>query len=417
MNIKSLLLGSAAALVAVTGAKAADAPVTMVEPEPVEYVRVCDVYGTGFFYIPGTETCLKIGGYVRFRAIAGDKAFDQDDVDEDNNQGFITETRARLDFDAREETELGTLRAKIRVQATNTGDGFNTGDAAYGMDEGYIQLGGLTVGYLDSVWAGEDGDIADGLLAEENDFSVGDGQQNRISYTAAFGGVSATLSLEDDGTLDFVPDVLAKIAYKGSFGGFYVTGVFDEEAASPDLDPFDGGGFGLPNQFGFGRFDSLVVADDYDDEDSAFAIKAGLQLENLLAADSILKIEGHYAFDPTIYAVNTYLGDAYGLGAASPTDNIPAEWQIGAGYQQEFGKLLILVNGVYGELFDTTIDYPAFTLDADGGEFFGFTGDIGYDLTENLSAIAEVSYRKIDLSGGLNDYDETSGFLQLRRNF
>ena len=69
MNIKSLLLGSAAALVAVSGARAADA-VVVAEPEPVEYVRVCDAYGAGFFYIPGTETCLKIGGYVRYDAKA-----------------------------------------------------------------------------------------------------------------------------------------------------------------------------------------------------------------------------------------------------------------------------------------------------------------------------------------------------------
>ena len=68
MNIKSLLLGSAAALVAVSGARAADAVVY--EPEPVEYVKVCDAYGAGFFYIPGTETCLKIDGYVRFRVTA-----------------------------------------------------------------------------------------------------------------------------------------------------------------------------------------------------------------------------------------------------------------------------------------------------------------------------------------------------------
>ncbi|MCP4135749.1 MAG: porin, partial [bacterium] len=63
MKIKSLLLGSAAALIAVSGAQAADA--VMVEPEPVEYVRICDAYGAGFFYIPGTETCLKFSGYVR----------------------------------------------------------------------------------------------------------------------------------------------------------------------------------------------------------------------------------------------------------------------------------------------------------------------------------------------------------------
>ena len=65
MNIKSLLLGSAAALVAVSGARAADA-VVVAEPEPVEYVRVCDVYGTGFYYMPGTETCLKVSGYIRY---------------------------------------------------------------------------------------------------------------------------------------------------------------------------------------------------------------------------------------------------------------------------------------------------------------------------------------------------------------
>ena len=65
MNIKSLLLGSAAALLAVSGARAADA-VVVAEPEPMEYVRICDVYGTGFYYIPGTETCLKVGGLVRY---------------------------------------------------------------------------------------------------------------------------------------------------------------------------------------------------------------------------------------------------------------------------------------------------------------------------------------------------------------
>jgi Porin subfamily len=58
------LLGSAASLFAFTSANAAD--VIMAEPEPVEYVRVCDSYGPGYFYIPGTDTCLRIGGYVRY---------------------------------------------------------------------------------------------------------------------------------------------------------------------------------------------------------------------------------------------------------------------------------------------------------------------------------------------------------------
>jgi hypothetical protein len=31
---------------------------TSAQAGPVEYVRVCDAYGTGYFYIPGTETCV-----------------------------------------------------------------------------------------------------------------------------------------------------------------------------------------------------------------------------------------------------------------------------------------------------------------------------------------------------------------------
>src|ERR1700745_2904560 len=60
--VKSLLLGGAAGLVAVAGTQAADLPV---KAKPVEYVKVCSLYGEGFYYIPGTDICLKIGGYVR----------------------------------------------------------------------------------------------------------------------------------------------------------------------------------------------------------------------------------------------------------------------------------------------------------------------------------------------------------------
>ena len=116
MNIKSLLLGSAAALVAVTGARAADA-VVVAEPEAVEYVRVCDAYGKGFFYIPGTETCLKIGGYVRYDAKGSDGL---------NEDTYYKRTRATVRFDARSETELGTLRSYIETRFNYT-NGSNSG--------------------------------------------------------------------------------------------------------------------------------------------------------------------------------------------------------------------------------------------------------------------------------------------------
>jgi Porin subfamily len=61
-SVKTLLLGTAAGLVAVAGAQAADMPV---KAAPVQYVKICSLYGDGFYYIPGTDTCLKLGGYLR----------------------------------------------------------------------------------------------------------------------------------------------------------------------------------------------------------------------------------------------------------------------------------------------------------------------------------------------------------------
>ena len=94
MKLKSLLLGSAAALVAFSGARAADAVIA--EPEPVEYVKVCDAYGAGYFYLPGTETCLKVGGFVRY-----DIDFISDDAtplpyDESNSFGKSTTASIQL---------------------------------------------------------------------------------------------------------------------------------------------------------------------------------------------------------------------------------------------------------------------------------------------------------------------------------
>ena len=105
MNIKSLLIGSAALATVSTGAQAAD-PIVYVEPEPMEYVRICDVYGAGFFYIPGTETCLRIGGYVRYEIYYG--------ID-----GAGTGTkRARFapNFDVRSDTEIGTVRGYAELE-------------------------------------------------------------------------------------------------------------------------------------------------------------------------------------------------------------------------------------------------------------------------------------------------------------
>src|SRR6266853_3937511 len=60
--LKSALMASAAGLASGMAAQAADLPT---KAKPVEYVKVCTLYGDGFYYIPGSDTCIKFGGYVR----------------------------------------------------------------------------------------------------------------------------------------------------------------------------------------------------------------------------------------------------------------------------------------------------------------------------------------------------------------
>ncbi|WP_061934174.1 porin [Aureimonas sp. AU22] len=413
MNIKSLLLGSAAALVAVSGARAADA-IVAVEPEPVDYVRVCDVYGKGFYYIPGTETCLSVGGYVRFQVnVAGDPAQNLEGDDYD----LRSRVRARLNFDAREETELGTLRAFVRLQATNL-SGANNGVA---VDQAYAQLGGLLVGYRDSMWSSDIGGLEDGLLTD-TDLIVGDFNTNQISYTFAAGGFSASIGLEDDGTGDVVPDIHGKLVYSGAWGGAFLSAVYDETFNLEDVnDLFDNDGLFTLS----GNYPTLLE----DGNNGAFALKGGVLLKDLIAPESQLKIEGHYAFDPTVYAVTDGLTTAGTFAANNPNilnpvpGSVPIvlEWAAGAGYAQAFGKVGVAVSGQYGETFDTRF----FVRNAAGqilplvssGDYYALVGNVGYQITNNFATLAEVSYRNVDFGGPIGDTDQVSGFLRFQRNF
>src|SRR6187401_3788857 len=65
MRIRTFLIGCAGGLLALTGAQAADLPV---KAQPVQYMKICSMYGVGFYYIPGTDMCLRVGGYVRAQA-------------------------------------------------------------------------------------------------------------------------------------------------------------------------------------------------------------------------------------------------------------------------------------------------------------------------------------------------------------
>lgn len=203
--VKSLLLGSAAGLMAVTGSMAADLPSR--KAAPAEYVRVCSAYGAGFFFIPGSDTCLQISGRARAQyQFATQRAAQSDTV------GF--RAALRIGLDARTQTEYGTLRAVARLTAerrtgaANTGTGERAGNIMSGTGEpgnrlqtqvnveaAFIQFAGITAGrapsFFNDVMSVDD---YHGLHYS----GLGGGSTNLLAYTASFGGgFSATISLED----------------------------------------------------------------------------------------------------------------------------------------------------------------------------------------------------------------------------
>src|SRR3954469_18602657 len=135
--VKSLILGSAAGLIAVGGGQAAD---LSVKAKAVEYVRICSLYGAGFWYIPGTDTCIKLGGYLRVDVVANSNSDDSGNVNGvaglHNRFSNAYTWRSREDFniDTRTATEYGVLRTFFDATfswTTGTYAGNNTGATVY----------------------------------------------------------------------------------------------------------------------------------------------------------------------------------------------------------------------------------------------------------------------------------------------
>lgn len=284
--VKSLLLGSAAGIAAVAGAQAADLPSR--KAAPVEYVRVCSAYGAGFFFIPGTETCLRVGGRIRAEYLA-QETFNGVGLDTSDNYGF--RARGRLNIDARTATAYGTLRTFIRFEMTvsngSYGQGVNStgpqfvaarggaGGTVSNFDKGFIQFGPVTAGRAQSFFD---------FYADTHNYGPirgSDMTSNLLAYTATFGGgFSATLSLEDRSERQVVgnfttggqtyPDIVGSLNLTQGWGSAQLSGaIFERNAQS-----------------------NLVRGGD----DVGFAIQAGVKINlPFLAAGDELWLQAAYA--------------------------------------------------------------------------------------------------------------------------
>jgi hypothetical protein len=249
--VKSLVLGSAAGLLAMSaGAQAADLPV---KAKAVEYVRICSLYGAGFFYIPGTDTCIKIGGYLRaevnYHGGNSDAPFWSGDpgvVDRYTNQ-YNDLARMALTIDTRTQTEYGVVRTFGQADFTfategvtnsvgEAGGSLNTaglngvalnntvGNGYFSAEFLFIQFAGFTFGKSASAyntpWHGFPGNNTSYLVGGYDTVTG----VNNIQYTAQFGnGVSATIGLDDNSASAYNRTIMQNVVLANTAGITNVT--------------------------------------------------------------------------------------------------------------------------------------------------------------------------------------------------
>ena len=221
--VKSLLLGSAAGLVAVAGAQAADLPV---KAKPVQYVKICSLYGVGFYYIPGTDMCIKIGGWVRSEYSYGGNGnfawgWANGNVNNRSTNNSVFRARGYITADARNQTEYGTVRAYLAVGVSENDTGANTSSNTFSANRAFIQWAGFTFGRAQSFYDFYSSPATSYWGAFPGSDS-GDPGWLVWGYTAQFGnGLSATISAEERRMTSIVGGTsTVTSAFPGAYGGF-----------------------------------------------------------------------------------------------------------------------------------------------------------------------------------------------------
>jgi hypothetical protein len=263
--IKSLLLGSAAGIVAVASAQAADLPTK--KAAPVEYVKVCNVGGITGWTLPGSDTCVKFSGYVTAQVEGGNlntqynygsiadaataaanplipqsaavaaalasistldirntqRVLIAASTPQSNTTFFRNEfgwtTRANFGFSMASNTAYGPLIGHFDLNSEN-GSGFdNTGGYTY-LNTGYLTWAGITAGKAQSFYSftGGGDNWANFLSPDQKGFN----EPNLLAYTYSFGGgftatIAAQSSSCNGGTYNSVTGACG--APTGSGGG------------------------------------------------------------------------------------------------------------------------------------------------------------------------------------------------------
>jgi hypothetical protein len=404
MNMKGVVLGVAGAL-AVTGVQAADLAVA---PEPVDYVRVCDAFGTGFLYVPGTETCFQIRGRIRadYRfAITGQGNFGGVNYQKRNQNAYNFRARAYFYSDSRTNTEYGLLRtfAQLEIQ-TQTGTG---GASTVNLDQAFIQFGGLTFGKAYSFF---DFYQTPNFFAP---FEPAHSDQNTLmaAYTFAFGnGFSASISIEDN-------------LYRQGF-------VWDRPAVPGPFNQDGYAGVRWPDLVGNIRVDQgwgsaqlmgalhEVRARRSGGSELGWAIAGGVVVNlPMLAEGDTFGLQAGYSSGAVSYvAPNAWGpgGNGQADGRLFPGSNdlkLTSAWSIAAGFQHFWAPN---VSSGFGVSY-LDVDVPGKRFDFQNWDL---QGNIVFTPVAGLETGFELQYKTMQPGGnGKSDKDMLVGTFRVQRSF
>jgi len=245
-------------------------------------VKVCSLYGEGYYYIPGTQTCMKIGGFLRTEWDANAGASFTTFTNGQNAQftrtgdQLTTRARAVITMDVREQTSWGTLRAyfaggwnyttndspTISLPGTQVAPGGGAaapGNGGAGNSNAYllrafIQLGGFTFGKTASFY-----DFFNtSKYTYQTNFIYEDYAGvgvNTYGYTQTLGnGIAASVAVQDN---TFFARPIVDVSGAAFIGAQAVSGTLANinGGASPTNDAWQNAGFLIPDIVGNIRVD------------------------------------------------------------------------------------------------------------------------------------------------------------------
>lgn len=375
-----------------------------VAPAPVDYVRVCDAFGDGFFYLPGTETCLRVGGRIRAEISAQQFGDSPNFWDEDSDISTRFRARGYARFDARTHTEYGILRNYLSVVFQNqTG---TAGDTAT-IEFGFIQFGGLTAGRAQSVWDYWTGYAFGVFFTDYTDI-----KQNLFSYTQDFGnGFSATLSVED-GTRRRTniarlnaagTSLIAANAYGGHRMPDFVAALrVDQGWGSAQV-------MGALHQVTYDRSTFQGTADS----ELGFAIGAGVTVNAPFVTNgAVFLAEAIYTDGASQYGIDSWNGQITDAVVTGNSLETTETWNFAAGYRQPvFTDWEIALEGGYHQA-DAGLRAYDFAQ-------WGGNATLTWQPVPGFLMGAEVGYQTRDFTraSGLSDGDFWVSTFRVQRTF